>query len=723
MKKLLFTLASVLPVLLWGQVAVSPSFNSNMVLQREMPLPVWGTADPGEKVTVIFGKQQHSVITGKDGRWQVKLTPMKASAEPQKLLIKGKENTIEFNNILVGEVWLCSGQSNMQMPMWTTNPRWRATDGDKHVKDGVNKLIRIVTVRPHVWAVMPQKFHRLNWEELDEKNGLSFSATAFYFGQELYRALKVPVGLISSNWGGTRIEPWTPPEGFNSVPQLAQIAYEVNSKLPGTAEYRRNGEKVVAMYEKWLKEFQAAVAAGKPQPQPPVYPAELIPYNGLQKPTVLYNTMIHALIPLSFRGAIWYQGCSNVADGEIYRYKMQALLNGWRKVFNYPEMPFYFVQLAPCGYSGSPYRLPVIWEAQQKFAQDNDDQVQMAVINDVGDVGDIHPHDKKTVGKRLSLLALKYTYGKRELQADFPELASWKIEGSKFILDFKNVKTWKGTPYHFEVCDVMGQWFTGKVTMENTRLIVQAPQVAAPVQLRYLWHQAKAGILFNEAGLPLSAFRCGRKVGKADIIKYLTGKMKVIYRHNMLQTTPGHAPVKYLENHSAKYTGEVKKIAYLVELTPKNGEEQWVITIMDAFDKDARKIGVPVLKGGLSKACIVKNLQVYSNVPGVKTGIFADGNIEFWCCNFVRTNAAKIPGANSNIYDFGDAPDNQTVPGYGCMQIHNYRQKQTVFAYNNFHNHKKDIGIGNHSGVNKDWTFAGNSPDYKKAELTVLAEF
>ena len=493
---------------LFAKVIVASPFRDNMVIQREMNVPVWGNADPGERVTVEFSGKKISCQADKNGRWQISLPPMAACRNAQNMTISGADSRIVVKNILIGEVWLCSGQSNMQMPMWSKRPNWRAADGDKDAAAGANPLIRIVTMRC-AWSALPKSREAVRWQELDPENGKSFSAAAFYFGQELFRELDVPIRLVVSCWGGTRVEPWTNPEGFNSVPQLKDIAFKVNSKLPGTPEYRSASKKVLDAYTRYAAELRAAAEAGKALPAPPAFPDELKPASNNQAPTVLYNQMINPLVPMAVRGVIWYQGCTNRRDGEIYRYKMQALLNGWRKAFGQPEMPFYFVQLAPYTYTGEkPHQLPVIWEAQEIFARENRN-VKMAVINDIGDLKDIHPRNKKDVGKRLAALAFKYTYGKSGIKADSPQLKTWKIEGDSLVLSFDFVQTWSRREgvAGFEISDKDGKWFPAEVEIRGSQLIIRAPGCGRISALRYMWHHSSEGKFFNEAGLPLGAFR------------------------------------------------------------------------------------------------------------------------------------------------------------------------------------------------------------------------
>ena len=709
---------------LYAKVTPASIFQDNMVLQRQMSVPVWGKADPGESVTVEFAGQSVKTQAGKDGKWMVRLSAMKENAQGSVLVIKGKDNTITLKNVLVGEVWLASGQSNMEMPMWTDKPRWRAIDGDKHVKAGANKLIRISTVKKN-WSQLPEESCTMKWEELNAENGLNFSATAFYFARKLYSGLNIPVGIVVSAWSGSIIEAFIAPEGYNSVPELKTMAREINAKIPGTAEYKAAAAKIVADYEKWLADYKAAAAAGKLLPPAPEYPANLKPYFKHQQATVKYNSMIAPLLPFAFRGFIWYQGCSNLNDGMFYQYKMQALLKGWRQLFQQPDMALYFVQLAPYRYNGDPFRLPGIWEAQQAFADSTPDNVNMAVINDVGDYGDIHPHDKLTVGNRLGLLALKHTY-KQNVKADSPKLVNWKIEGDKFVLEFKNVEKFvsKGKIANFEIAGAAGNWMDADVTAEGNKLIVSNVNIKEPYQLRYMWLQTRTGNLFNEAGLPLGAFRCGKKTDQEAVMNDLYKSMKLIYHHDPSKPTANDGSIKYLVDNSSKYKGKVKRVAYVVELTGKDGKNQYAVALMDAFTTDVKKIGVPVAKSNIQFAVRVKNVALYSNVEGLKTGVLGECNIEFWSRNYQAPGTNVVPGADSKKYDFCDVPQG-SVMGYGCMQLHNYQAQQTIFAYNGFRNPVPDLGLGNSNLRDEvtDWTFARNAGNYTKASLKIYASF
>lgn len=712
-----------------AKVEVAPVFSDNMVLQRDMKVPVWGKADPGEKVTVKFAGQNVETTAGQDGQWMVELAPLATSAENRVLSVAGKDNKIDIPNVLVGEVWLCSGQSNMELPLWGNNPRFRHFNGNEVAQKAANPMIRFSRMTPYGWASRPRTDFKMQWQPVTAENIAVFSAAGYFFGKELQESLKVPVGLISAHWGGTRIEPWTPPQGFDSVPALKEIANGVNAKLPHTQESKQYSAKVKADYEKWLKEFEAAGAEGKELPPPPAYPKELTPYSQHQQPTVLYNRMVYPFVPFAMRGAIWYQGCSNLGDGAVYADKMQALFNGWKTVFKNPNLQFFFVQLAPYGYGGLRHdaKLPVIWEAQQKFADANGDAVGMAVINDVGDLKDIHPSDKATVGHRLALLALNRTYGQKDIKADSPALKDYKIEGNKFILTFKNVENFKTKDNKpvtaFELAGNDFLFYPANAELKGNTIIVTSDKVATPKQLRFMWDQLAEGILYNEAGLPLGAFRAGEAAVDGEALAELLGKeQQLVYKYDLRSgLASDRAKVDYLVDKSAD-AKNFQRITYLLIGKHKDGSTKWVMVAMDAFTNDAKKIGVPTLSSGAFFQNRVKKMIVLSNVPGLKTGEIPEGNIEFWCSNYGTSNAANIPNADSRRYDFGDqCSDNGKVIGYGSMQIHNFNDRQTIFAYNNFSaKANADFGIGNAPGQNSDWTFTQSLKDYPNATLYVF---
>jgi sialate O-acetylesterase len=450
-----------------AEVRVPSVIGSHMVLQRDEAVPIWGWAEAGEAVTVEFHGKKVSAKADKDGRWEVKLPASKANSKGAKLTIKGS-NEIVLEDVLVGEVWLCSGQSNME---WTVS---RSSNAKEEIANGKHPLIRHIKV-PHKLSLKPEKdVPTSGWQVCAPNTVANFTAVGYYFGRHLMNELDVPVGLLGSNWGGTRIEPWTPAEGFKAVPALKES----------------HADK--------LKQF----ASGK---------------TGRGTPTHMYNAMISPLIPYGIRGAIWYQGESNNGDGNLYHEKMKALIAGWRSVWNKPDLSFYYVQLAPFKYRGDPKRLPGIWQAQLDTLKVPN--TGMAVTTDITTLGNIHPPNKQDVGKRLALWALAKNYGQDKLVYSGPifEKANHSDGDKKksITVHFKKLggqghglkTTDNKKPTHFEVAGKDGVWHPAEaIIVYGDHLIVKSEMVEEPLNVRFGWNQLATPNLVNREGLPASPF-------------------------------------------------------------------------------------------------------------------------------------------------------------------------------------------------------------------------
>lgn len=484
-------------------------FSSNMVLQRNKPIRISGTAPAGMEVTVRFADRTAKGTASADGEWKTEFPAMDAGG-PYEMKIEGKGTPVVFTNVMVGEVWLCSGQSNME---W----RLQNADGAKSEIDAANyPNLRFYNGSNYRAEANPQKNLTASWTVCTPATAAGFSAVAYFFGLELLKDLKVPVGLVHVSWGGTRIEPWTAPSGFAAVPSLKPYHEEILGRVPGSPENKKITDEAIAGMEAWLVQAKKDRAEGKQIESPPVFPRALnMSRDNSQNrgyPAFLYNSMIAPLLPYTFRGALWYQGCSNVGEGAVYKDKMQALIYSWRKEFNDPALPIYFVQLAPYTYGGgSPDRLPMVWEAQQAFA-DSDPNAFMAVINDIGNVKDIHPRNKKDVGRRLALLALKHQYG-RNIAADSPFYGSHEADGARMIVTFRNAKQLKTrdgkAPDFFEIAGADGKFFPAKAEISGNRVILTSDKVNAPCLVRFAWIQTAEPNLRNEADLQAGAFRAG----------------------------------------------------------------------------------------------------------------------------------------------------------------------------------------------------------------------
>jgi sialate O-acetylesterase len=444
---------------------------SNMVLQRDTPLTIWGWADPGEEIEVAIGANKGVAKADDKGRWRVKLAPMKGSADPVKMTIRGTE-TIELTNILIGEVWLGSGQSNMQ---WSV-----AASKNKAAEIANAKFpnIRLFLV-PLVPSGTPADDVKARWVECSPESVPTFSAVLYFFGREIHKQIDAPIGLIATSWGGTRIEPWIPPVGFDSQPDL-----------------QKERDQVKAALENFAK-------APEPKPKHPL--------NSNGAPTGLYNGMIHPLAPFALRGMLWYQGESNLGNGMRYNTLMKGLIEGWRKVWGQGEFPFLFVQLAPFTYKSKETALPEIWEAQTetlKFPNTG-----MAVTTDITTIKDIHPPNKQEVGRRLALWALAKTYGNSDLVYSGPLYDSMTVDQNRARISFQHIGgglisrdakilTW------FHVAGEDKKFYPALATIVDGKTVaVSSPKVAKPVAVRFGWNQIAEPNLANKEGLPASPFR------------------------------------------------------------------------------------------------------------------------------------------------------------------------------------------------------------------------
>ena len=482
-----------------AEVTLPNIFGDNMVLQRDMPIPIWGWATAGEEVTVTLQDTDYTIQTTADakGNWRTKLPAM--SAGGPYILHVAASNTLELTNVMFGEVWICSGQSNMEWPVRASK------DSESEIAAADYPLIRLFNI-PHKASGLLVPDVEAEWHPTTPETIPNFSAVAYAFGRKLYNTLDVPIGLINTSWGGTRIEPWTPPVGFDSVPALESISNDIQDIH---TKYRAELPERMAQIEAWIAATREALETGEiitPMPD------NRHPLTHHARPTGLYNGMVHPLVPFAMRGAIWYQGESNLRDSMLYHEKMKALINGWRAVWNQGDFPFYFVQLAPFTYGGgaSPYFLPEIWEAQTAtLALAN---TGMAVTTDIGNLRDIHPRNKQEVGRRLALWALAKTYGREDITYSGPLYKSMAVDGNTIRLSFDFIGsglisrddeplTW------FEIAGEDKNFVKADATIEGDTIVVSSDAVSQPVAARFGWHQTAEPNLVNKEGLPASPFR------------------------------------------------------------------------------------------------------------------------------------------------------------------------------------------------------------------------
>lgn len=697
----------------FGDVRLPAVFGDHMVLQQQTKIRIWGWADADEAVSVTLGTNSATAKPDETGRWEVELPEMVGSKQAVKLTVKGK-NTIEFADVLIGEVWLCSGQSNME---WTVAS---CTNAAAEIEAAKYPEIRHIKV-PLVPSTVPLDDFKSTWQVCSPETAGGFTACGFFMARELQKQLDVPVGLINSSWGGTRVEPWTPPVGFERVPALQDIYQSVIGRTPGTPQYKSRLSAHIAATQEWLTQAKAAVNTTQTLKPSPAYPAELTPFTSNQDPTMLYNGMIYSLVGYPIRGAIWYQGESNHTEGMLYLEKKKALINGWRELWKQGDFPFYYVQIAPFQYGHEdPTILAKFWEAQAAVQQIP--HTGMVVINDIATLRDIHPPNKQDVGYRLALLALKNDYGQEDLVASSPEFESLEVLSERLKVKFRNtgggLKTRDDkTPTHFEIIGAGSNGFqpaTAKI--EGDTVVLSAENVKSPVAFRFAWHMLAEPNLTGATGLPVGACRAGEL---PDFLSQVPTAKEYTLVYDLDLSKLQH-DIKY----DADNSGQIKsfdRIGYLLETSASDGSEQQIFVSMNAFTDDVKKIGIPTLASNASFQQSVASMDVFSSVKGITTGTnIATGNIEFWPDNYGMPNSAGVKGASDVIYDFGDQKF-PPVDGYGSMQIHNFAAGQTLFAMNNWvTGNGADIGIGNSTGQTRDWTFTSNAGNYSSKRLRVF---
>jgi sialate O-acetylesterase len=506
-----------------ADVRLAALFKNHAVLQRDKPLPVWGWAEPGEKVTVQFGGQSAEATANMDGKWAVKLAPMKANSTAQELVVTGK-NTLRLRDVLVGDVWLCSGQSNMDF-------RLGGCRSPQDIETADFSGIRFLTL-PIICAEKPKENVEtrepwFRWRVCSPATAGGVSGVGFYFARRIHRETGVPIGLLVSSVGGTNIEKWMPKEAFDEEPALAGMARDIDRAI---AEYRRDVSHSLRSLEAWIPQARDALQDGKSIPEGPEVPKHpSMPGSRAGGHWLhLYNGMIAPLVAFPVRGAIWYQGENHSEEQESYVAKMDAMIGHWRKQWGY-EFPFYYAQLAnwlkptdvPSG-EDKQWRWQKCRMAQLKALKIP--KTGMAVIIDIGDADDIHPRNKFDVGERLALWALAKDYGKTDLVYSGPLYKGMKVEGNKIRLTFDSVgsglmagekngteptrEVKGGKLKRFALAGEDKKWVWADAVIDGQTVVVSSPDVPNPVAVRYAYSINPEGCnLYNKEGLPASPFR------------------------------------------------------------------------------------------------------------------------------------------------------------------------------------------------------------------------
>jgi len=460
-------------------------FQEHMVLQRDMPVPVWGWSEAGDKVTVEFAGQKASAVASKDGTWMVWLEPLKASFDPRAMTVTSSifNQQSAIGNVLVGEVWFCSGQSNMAWKMNQLPGLY-----DKEVAQATYPNLRVCSIPKDMFATTPQKRAEMSWQICNPESVKSFSAVAFFFGSKLLKELKMPIGLVESPRGGSSIDAWISDKvlrkEFPGFTEKLDTYRSITKKTGGVFDHRRKS-KVHGITQR--------------------------------APAVLYNARVHPFVPYAIRGAIWYQGETDVSKPEQYRKLFPSMIRQWRQAWGQGDFPFYYVQIAPCGYKG--VSAAFLREAQMMAIFEPN--TGMAVTMDVGHPKNIHPPEKKPVGERLALWALARDYPSTllstgakasDLVYSGPQYTRSVVEGSTIRLHFKHVggglASRDGKPLsHFTISGNDGTFIPAKAVIDGKTIVVSSEAVVTPVAVRFAFGSADIPNLMNREGLPASSFR------------------------------------------------------------------------------------------------------------------------------------------------------------------------------------------------------------------------
>ena len=496
-----------------ADVTLGPLFADHAVLQRDKPVAIWGHASPGETVTVSYLLHRATASAGADGRWIVLLDALAADPVGGNLVAAGK-TTATAHDVVVGEVWLASGQSNMEFVVDDPNGAVYHVDRAAEEVAAANyPLIRHFKVA-HQVSAQPADVAAGSWEPCAPATVRQFSAVAYFFARDLYRRLNVPIGIINSSWGGTPVESWMSPAALARDPHFAMVGQRWRANL---ADYPRARVAAEAAIARWNQDAAAARAKGPTalaqfnQAHPKPRPARGL--GDSWTPTGLFNGMINPLLPYALRGAIWYQGESNADRAAEYHPLFAAMITAWRAHFGQGDFPFYWVQLANYASASDPTHQTWAFLREAQTDTLNLPNTGQAVTIDLGDPANIHPHNKQEVGRRLALLAKVNTYGIPD-DCSGPVFVSANAEGSALRLHFKYADaglTAADKPLQsFEVAGADRQFHPAAAMIAGSTVVVQSPAVPIPVAVRYAWRNAPDANFYNGAGLPAAPFRSDR---------------------------------------------------------------------------------------------------------------------------------------------------------------------------------------------------------------------
>ena len=504
MRKYLFLAFLSVVFLVKSEVKLNSLFSTNSVLQREQLLPVWGTAGNNEKITVEFNGQKVST-TAVDGKWMVTLQPMKANSTPQNLIVKGA-NILILKNVLVGDVWLCSGQSNMVFIMNKLLPTGSSMSKQAAFEDAKNyPTIRQFGVTRPLDSTVDSVRTDVNgrWTVCDQNSVGNFSAVAYFFAVELSKKLQVPIGILNSSIGGSCAERWISLSEVKSNPELNYIAEIYNKSLTELPiRFEKYNKELPVKMEKFYADSLAAKNEGKRIPSKPAPPK--VAYSG--PVGGYYNYMIQPLFKFPIKGVVWYQGEANSGANQAPKYRklLTGLIKSWRDGFHSANLPFIAIQIP-----GLKNQFPEIRESQF-LAVKNTPYTGLVVISDISDTLDVHPGNKQPVGERAALTALALAYNQK-IEFSGPVYESMKVDGNKVYLSFSHIGgglvAKNGNLRNFEVAGNDNVYYPALAEINGNSIIVSSSKVASPKNARMGWKNISICNLYNQEGLPASIFR------------------------------------------------------------------------------------------------------------------------------------------------------------------------------------------------------------------------
>jgi len=488
-----------------ADVILASPFTSHMVMQREMKVPVWGTAAPGERITVEFAGQKQTVVADQDGHWRVTLKSMKASADGRTLKVTGSATAqpILLEDVLVGEVWLCSGQSNMDFTVAKT-PKYYFAGVTNEATEVAAANYPNVRLFSGEWtrSLEPQTQVAGVWKVCAPENVREFSAIGYFFARDLSHELNVPVGVLTLTYGASTAQAWIRREAIAANPKLKPVLDKYDADLKTFAASGADRAKLLAQQNANLAADEKARAAGE---KPARHPRNPDPVQDQHNPTVLFNGMIAPVIPFAIRGVLWYQGESITSPHELFPLWNETLIKDWRKLWG-TELPFFFCQLASLQNNSNNPEVRAMQAEALKLPN-----TAMAVTIDIGDAKSVHPGNKQEVGYRLTRIALANVYGQK-IEYSGPVYLSMKVASNSIALKFSHVDGGlvnRGGPLKtFEIAGADGKFVPAEAKIVGKTVVVSAASISAPVAARYAWSNFPDGCnLYNATGLPAPPFR------------------------------------------------------------------------------------------------------------------------------------------------------------------------------------------------------------------------